>query len=133
MELKKRVLGRVARAVGWWCVVGLALLIVDMASNLPTIPDEWWLPPEQVQLPPGGFDLRVMIMCPGPVGWLGSWGYMTSWLWLPYAIWRAVHASRAGVGLARGERVLLAVVPLLILVVQLLLRGTPLKYGYPLA
>jgi hypothetical protein len=90
------------------------------------------LPPEQVHLAPGEFDFRIVIICPGLTGWFGAWGYMASWLWLPYAARRAVRASRAGTLLAAGDRVLLAAVPLLIVVVQLLLRGTPLKYGYPL-
>ena len=132
MKQESNVLGPVARVVGWWCVVSLALLIVDMAMNLPGLPADWWLPPEQAHLAPGGFNLRLMIICPGLSGWLGLWGYMASWLWLPYAAWRAVRDFRGGRSFPTRDRVLLAAVPLLIVVVQLLLRAPPLQYGYPL-
>lgn len=79
-----------------------------------------------------GFEPRVLIICPGLIGWLGAWGYMAAWLWLPYAAWRSLRAARAGVALRASERMLLAFVPILIVVVQVLLRGTPLKHGYPL-
>ena len=129
---QKPVFGRVATAVGVFCVVGLALVIIDMAQTLPLMPEEWWHPPEEVHTPPFQFNLRMMVICPGPIGWLGMWGYLVSWVWLPYAAWRALRASRSGARLLSRERILLAVVPLQILVVQVLLRATPLKYAYPL-
>jgi len=128
----RSVLGRAASILGWFCVVGSALVIVDMAQSLPFMPEEWWRPASQVQLPPGRFDLRTMVICPGPIGWSGAWGYLLSLVWLPYAFWRALRAARAGAQLATQDRVLLALVPFLIVVVQVLLRATPLKYGYPL-
>jgi hypothetical protein len=81
----------------------------------------------------GTLDLRTMtIICPGPIGWLGAWGYMASLVWLPYAGWRAVRARRSGMGFAMHDAIPLLVVAVQIVAVQVLLRSTPLKYGYPL-
>ena len=123
-------LGRTATIVGWLCVLGLGLVIVDMIESLAYIPEGWWHP--ATQLTPGRFDLRTIAICPGFAGWSGAWGYLTSLFWLPFAACRAVHAIRAGGRLRPQERILLTVVPALIGIVQFLLRATPLKYGYPL-
>ncbi len=133
MTDQTRILGRVATGIGVFCVVGLTLVIVDMAQTLAFLPEHWWRPPDDQAMSPFQFDLRHMgVICPGPIGWLGAWGYLISWLWLPFATWRAIRGSRSGVRLRPRERVLLTVVPLQILAVQLLLRATPLKYAYPL-
>jgi hypothetical protein len=68
----------------------------------------------------------------GLLGWVGAWGYMAAFIWMPLAVWRAIRAKRNGVGLQSDERVVLVLVVALFLAVQLLLRLTPLKYEYPL-
>ena len=132
MKAATAALGRKARRLGWFCVFGMTLLITDLLANLPYMPAEWWLPPDEVQLPPGHFDLRMMIICPGPTGWLGTWGYLGAWLWLPYAAWRTFRSLRVGAVMRPHERVLIAVAAVLVVAIQFLLRGTPLRYAYPL-
>jgi hypothetical protein len=132
MSTDPPVLGLKARIVGWLCVVGMVLVIIEMLTNLPFMPENWWQAEDAVTLPPGHFDLRLMIICPGPIGWSGAWGYLAAWIWLPYALWRWVNAARAGVAVLPQERILIAIALLLVLGIQVLLRGTPLKYGYPL-
>jgi hypothetical protein len=126
------VLGRRLRILGWICVVGIAFVIIEMAAALPSMPELWWTPPEKAQLPPGQFDLRMMYMHPGLLGWVGGWGYLAAFGWIPLAVWRAIRARRTGVRFRSDERVMLLLVPTLFAVVQGLLRLTPLKYGYPL-
>jgi len=123
-------LGPAMRLAGWLSVLGMAMVIVEMATTLPYMPESWWLPPEGVPLPPGAFDLRLMEIHPGLLGWLGAWGYLASWVWLPVAVWRLSHSERFT---SPQDRALLILVPLLVLAIQGLLRLTPLKYGYPLA
>jgi hypothetical protein len=130
--LVQGVLGRTLRILGWVCVVGIALVILDMSTSLPQMPELWWTPPEEVNLPPGQFDLRVMVIHPGLLGWFGMWGYLAAIAWIPLALWRVVRASRSGVPFRSDERVILVLVPTLFAIVQGLLRLTPLKYGYPL-
>jgi hypothetical protein len=72
------------------------------------------------------------VMHLGLVGWLGAWGYLAAIVWIPLAVWRARQARRRGLHLGSHARVLLVLVPTLFLVVQALLRLTPLKYDYPL-
>jgi hypothetical protein len=121
------------RVIGWLCVVGIAAVIVEMVMVLPYLPESWWTPPEQLRLPPGHFDLRgAGVMHPGLIGWFGAWGYLASWVWLPLAGWRAIQAARGGQASSSEERVLLALVSTLLVVLQALLRLTPLKYEYPL-
>jgi hypothetical protein len=128
-----RALGRGMRLVGWACVVGIACVIIEMVTVLPHLAEAWWTPPEQLPLAPAQFDLRGMgVMHPGPLGWLGRWGYLAAFVWIPLAVWRAHQAGRRGATLGSEERVLLALVPTLLVVAQALLRLTPLKYEYPL-
>jgi hypothetical protein len=128
-----RAFGTTMRFVGWACVVGIACVIIEMVTVLPYLPEHWWIPPDQLRLSPGQFDLRGMgYMHPGLLGWFGQWGYLASFAWMPLAVWRARQVTRRGTGLTGQERVLLAVVPTLFLITQALLRLTPLKYEYPL-
>ena len=84
-------------------------------------------------LPPGQFDLRhLAITCPGPLGWLGGWGYLLALGWLPFALWRTFRGVRSGVRPVFHELSLMVLVVCLIAAVQVLFRGTPLKYEYPL-
>ena len=126
------VLGRRLRILGWVCVVGIALVIIEMAASLPHMPELWWTPPEEVHLPPGQFDLREMFMHPGLLGWVGGWGYLAAFGWIPLALLRAMRAIRNRIPFRSDERMLIVLVPTLFAVVQGLLRLTPLKYGYPL-
>ena len=127
------VLGRGMRLAGWVCVVGIASVIIEMVTVLPYIPEAWWTPPALLGLREGQFHLRgVGVMHPGLLGWLGGWGYLLAFAWIPMAIWRSTRARRRGVALRSDERILLALVPTLFLAAQGLLRLTPLKYEYPL-
>jgi hypothetical protein len=122
--------GRAMHFVGWVCVIGIAFVIVEMVTVLPYLQDER---ARTASLKEGQCDLRGMgVMDLGPLGWIGTWGYVTAFAWIPLAIWRASQAGRRGLHLGRQARVLLVLVPTLFLVVQALLRLTPLRYGYPL-
>jgi hypothetical protein len=110
----------------------LSFVMVDMAVQLPYMPEELWQPESSRVLAPNEFDLRMMVICPGPVGWLGLWGYLLSLVWLPVAGYFAWRSARAQVPFRRSERVLLMLIPTLIVVVQAVFHLTPLKYGYPL-
>jgi hypothetical protein len=132
MVEQARILGRVGIAIGWLAATGCALVIVELVEILTFAPAEWWRPlasdPSTGQL-----DLRATgIICPGPIGWTGGWGYFVGLLRLPYTAWRAVRGARVGLHLTRHEWLLLALVTLLTCCVQVLFRGTPLRYEYPL-
>jgi hypothetical protein len=103
-----------------------------MATQLPYMPEAWWQPEGAVSLPPGQFDLRMMVICVGPVGWLGLWGYLLTIVWAPFAGYRVWRAIQSGVALRARERVLLTLIPTLVIVIELVHHLTPLKYGYPL-
>ena len=124
-------LGRAVFILGCLCAILLPLAVIDMAMQLPYMPEEWWRPEGRVHLP-GQFDLRTMIICPGPIGWLGGWGFFLSLGWSPLAGYRVWRASRDGVPLLRRERVLLGLIPSLMVLIELVLHLTPLRYGYPL-
>ncbi len=129
---RKRILGRASVILGWFCVLAMPLAIVDMVKSLPEM-ETWWHPPaDGAAMSTGQFDLRMMVICPGPLGWLGGWGYLASLAWLPFAGWQAWRGRRAGIPFEFHERVLVTVIPVLVVVVQLLLRLTPLRYAYPL-
>ncbi len=125
-------LGKPATILGCVCVVLLPLVILDMAMQLPYMPEQWWQPASEVTLAAGHFDLRTMVICPGPVGWLGGWGYIFSLIWIPLAGYRTWRAMRIGTPLQPLERILLATIPTLVIVIELGLHLTPLRYGYPL-
>jgi hypothetical protein len=123
--------GKPTTILGYVCASLLPLSILDMAVQLPYMPEEWWRP-VGAALPPNHFDLRMMVICPGPVGWLGMWGNLFAWVWTPVAFYLAWRAARAGTPFRPSERVLLVLIPTLIIVIELILHLTPLKYGYPL-
>jgi hypothetical protein len=129
---KSSTLGKPAIILGCVSAALLPLLILDMAVQLPYMPEEWWRPEGAVPGPPGSFDLRMMVICPGMVGWLGLWGYLFALAWMPLAAYRAWRARRSGASLRSYERILLATIPTLIIVIELIHHLTPLKYGYPL-
>ena len=125
-------LGKPATILGCVAVALLPLVILDMAVQLPYMPEAWWRPESEVTLPPGHFDLRMMVICPGPVGWLGLCGYLFSLVWIPLAAYRTWRAVRRATPFQPLERILLATIPTLIIVIELIFHLTPLKYGYPL-
>ena len=127
------VLGRGMRIAGWVCVTGTACVIIEMVTVLPYLPEAWWTPPALLALREGQFDVRGLgVMHPGLLGWVGAWGYLLAFAWIPIAIWRCTHAWRRGLALRADERILLVLVLALFLAAQGLLRLTPLKYEYPL-
>jgi hypothetical protein len=117
--------------VGVLCILGMAGVIVEMTSALEWLPPGWWLPEDRPR-PPGTFEFREAWIHPGLFGWLGGWGYLASWIWLPLVAWQLLRAKRRGLALRPVDRVLPIVVALQIVAVQCLLRLTPLRYGYPL-
>ena len=118
---------------GWLCAIGIACVIIEMVTLLPYLENEYEAQPAQSDLGQGQVDLRGMgIMHPGPLGWLGGWGYLASLAWMPLAAWQAFRAKRQGIALGLHAGVLLVLVPTLFLAAQALLRLTPLKYEYPL-
>jgi hypothetical protein len=131
-DRRSRAIGRPGRLIGWFCAAGIALVIIEMVSILPWLPDCWWISPGERVLRPGEIDLRYGVMHPGLMGWLGAWGYLASWIWFPVSLWRALRAQRRGIPLQSEERVLLALVPSLFCVAEAILRLTPLRYAYPL-
>jgi hypothetical protein len=132
MTVGRGSLGLTMTIVGWLCVIGIVLLAVDMVETLPFMPEPWWRSTADVPLTAAQFDLRMMIICPGIVGWLGAWAYLGAFVWIPLAAWRVVRGGRVGISPTRGDRVLLALVPTLVVGVECLLRLTPLHYGYPI-
>jgi hypothetical protein len=121
------------RIAGWLCAAGIACVIIEMATVLPYLAEEYSRPSQNAPLPPGQFDLPGLgVMHPGLLGWVGAWGYMAAFIWMPLAVWRAIRARRSGVRLQWDDRVVLVLVVALFLAVQLLLRLTPLRYEYPL-
>ena len=133
MSAETRVLSRRTQLIGWLCAIGIALLFLELAASLPYMPAEWWQPARD--LGPNRFSLREMISDPGLLGWIGGWGYLASFLWMPWAFWKAGMAYRRAVPFHPAERVLLALVPTLFGALQALVRLTPLRYAgyqYPL-
>jgi hypothetical protein len=129
----KRILGGFLLVLGWFCVLAIPLAIFDMIQMLPEMSEPRWQPPaEGAGVSGGQFDLRMMVICPGPLGWLGGWGYLASLVWLPIAGWQAWRGRRAGTPFGFHERVLFTLIPVLVVVVQALLRLTPLRHAYPL-
>jgi hypothetical protein len=125
-------LGRTAFVFGCICALLLLLLVVDMSVQLQYMPEEWSRLGGEGPASLGRFDLRMMVICPGPVGWLGLWGYLLSFVWIPIAAYRAWRATRAAAAFTHHERFLLALIPTLLVVIEMIFHMTPLKYGYPL-
>ncbi len=133
MSVQGRVLSRRAQVIGWLCAIGIALLFFELAQSLPYMPADWWQP--ERDLGPGRFDLRIMVSDPGLIGWVGGWGYLASFLWTPWAFWKAGAAYRRSIPFHASERVILALVPTLFVGLQAFVRLTPLRYAgyqYPL-
>src|SRR5262245_15567224 len=123
----KGTLSRRLKTVGWLCATGVALVILDSALVLPTLPEAWWRPaqPLQVDTSTMHLDFRMMTHM-SLLGWLGGWGYMGGLLWLPIAVTRMVkgwlngqHANRADLavlgtlcGLVLGSIALVHLTPL---------------------
>jgi len=125
-------LRRPATVLGGVCAALLPLVTLDMAVRLPYMPEAWWRPVGEVPLPPGHFDVRMMVICPDMPGWLGLWGYLFALVWIPLASYRTWRAIRAGVEFRPHERILLLLIPTLIVMIELTHHLTPLKDGYPL-
>jgi hypothetical protein len=130
--VEPRAFGRATVISGCLCAALLPLVILEMSIQLPYMPDRLWRPAGSVQLPLGQFDLRMMVICPGPIGWLGGWGYLVALVWLPIAAYKAWRAWRQHIPFGSSERVLLVVVPTLLVMIELMFHLTPLRYGYPL-
>ncbi len=125
---------------GWWggtmtiagcvCLVGVAIIINELVTLLPYLPEHWWRPGESVRSIPGGIeiDLRTMNVDFAGVGWLGSWGYMPSFLWIPVALFFAIQARRRGEAGTRIQHILLASNCILLLATLALVHFTPLHY-----
>jgi len=124
--------GRTHLILGWVCAALLPLVIIEMALQLLNMPAGWSRPAALEPPSPGRFDLRMVVICLSPIGWLGGWGYLLTVVWVPLAAYRAWGAIRGGVSFARQERLLLALVPSLVAVIELIHHLTPLRYGYPL-
>ncbi len=125
-----RALGPGLLVAGLMCIVGLGMLIVDMAESLPLIPAPWWKPhPERAD--PANPTLRAMVLCPGPIGWLGGWALVGAWLWLAFAGYYGARALRTGVPFTSSERIVVAALLTLLALRYLLLYATPLQFAYP--
>jgi hypothetical protein len=75
---------------------------------------------------------QMFAVCPGPLGQLGTYAYLATWIWLPTLGWRLWKARRKGLPLRTVDRVLPVVVAILVVAVQCLLRLTVLRGQYPL-
>jgi hypothetical protein len=117
------------RVAGWLCALGVALMIIDLLAFLPYLPSVWWLPegPPQLDGKWIHFDLRIMHADLG-VAWLGQWGYLGSFIWLPWASLRAWHGGKAGRRARPSERILFVTLGTLLVAVSCLRHFTPLRY-----
>jgi hypothetical protein len=124
-------LSRWMRVVGWLCAFGIALMMFDLVRFLQWIPAEWWSQEQTARAPGSGLEIagRVMWADLG-LAWLGQWGYLGSLLWIPAAIVWGVRGSRAGVVALPSERILFAVVCLLLIAITALVHLTPLRYPH---
>jgi hypothetical protein len=122
--------GRKMQVVGWLCVVGVALVIFDLVSLLPHLPEAWWHPEQPPRLDQRGgmtFDLRTMSVDFG-LAWLGDWGYLAALIWIPTAVARAVRARPLGLTSTPAERILFVTLCVLMTAASLLVHLTPLRY-----
>jgi len=110
--------------VGWLCGLGIALVLVDVATILPYLRPEDWNPPPPK---PNEFVLDTMIIHCSLVGWVGAWGYIAALLWWPLAAWRFIAGFRSGVHPTVREWAVFGAVPLLATALQLLVWLTPLR------
>ena len=117
------------RIVGLWCVVSVLLVIFDLVRFLPELPAHWWSPEQPPRMGESGmqFDLRVMWVDFG-LAWLGSWGYLTAFVWIPVAVIKVVRASRRGLRPATTDWILLGLLATLLCGTSALYHLTPLRY-----
>jgi hypothetical protein len=118
------------QVVGWLCILGVSLVILDLVRLLPLLPEHWWRPEQPPALDPQGgmtFDLRMMTVDSG-LAWLGGWGYLAALIWIPTAIVRAVRARSRGMITAPRERIVFVTLCLLMTVTWSLVHLTPLRY-----
>jgi hypothetical protein len=128
MSVRPRsVLGRSMRIVGWLCAFGTALVIFELGRLLLELPLEWWHPEQGPGLGASGINLRWMAVDFG-LGWIGSWGYIAAFVWVPTAIVKAVRGKRSGVSTTGSERLVFAVVCALLCATSALVHLTPLRY-----
>jgi hypothetical protein len=124
-------LGRPARILGLVCVLGLAVLAVELIAYLPYMPNAWWLPQQSSEM-----DFRNgMVTHFTSEGMLGAWAYLVSLVWLPWAWLAAFRSWRRGAPIDSFSRVITATVTLEFVLLQVVVRMTPLKYsghGLPL-
>jgi hypothetical protein len=128
----KGALDRRMIAVGALCAVGIAAVIGEMAALLPFLVEERRA--FAAARAAGGFAVEgTAFIHHGLLGWLGAWGYLASWIWLPAAAWRVRRLHRAGGPLRSPDLFLPSLVGIEIVLLQCLLRLTPLAArGYPL-
>ena len=115
---------------GWACLIGIALIVKELVSLLPYLPEHWWRAADPIRPIPGGIeiDLRTMFVDFSGIGWLGGWGYVASFVWVPVAVLRAIQARRRGDAGTRGQRILLASQCSVLLATLALVHLTPLHY-----
>ena len=121
------VLGKWLRRIGWGCLLGSSLVLVDLLALLPTMPPAWWGPPRPTQFD-GSWDLRVMSVDLG-FGWLGSPGYVIAFLWLPVASLRVVRAIVSGFVPSQGEWWIVMLTATELITISALVHLTPLQYA----
>lgn len=111
------------------CVLGIALVLVDLLGLLAELPAHWWQAEQPPQVTDGGmqFELRGMEADFG-LGWLGSWGYMGSFFWLAVAAAKWIRGNRAGLVPDGRDRVMVLVLVALLCAISALVHLTPLRY-----
>ena len=131
MMAAERVLSRRMMVLGWLCVFGIGLVIFDLVRLLPDLPDQWWHPEQPPVLDDSGmhFDLRSMFVDFG-LAWIGAWGYIGAFVWLPVAAFKAIRAARRGLATQNAERILFLAQCILLATTSALVHLTPLRYPH---
>jgi hypothetical protein len=125
-------LGRRMIVVGALCALGIAGAMAEMLATLPYLAEEGRAPAATAPAMSVSFK-GMSAICPGLIGWLGAWGYLASWIWLPAATWRVRRRHREGGRVRSLDLLLPSLVGIEIVLLQCLLRLTPLAAeGYPL-
>jgi hypothetical protein len=122
------VLGRRMEIIGWLCAFGTILVIFDLGRLLLELPTEWWRVVPTVAVSGHGMDLRMMFVDFFVPGWIGSWGYMAAFVWVPTATLKAWLGRRRGASSTRSERLVFGVVCALLCATSALVHLTPLRY-----
>ncbi len=118
------------RLVGWLCAFGIALVLFDLLLLLPRLPGQWWQPEQPLRIDANGgaqFDLRIMNVDFG-LAWLGSWGYLAAFVWIPVALVKVFRARQNGVTTSPTERIILVLLVVLLCAISALVHLTPLRY-----